>query len=320
MLVDEIASFEALERLRPEWDELWRRCPDATPFQSPAWLLAWRKVFGGGELFSFAARVDGRLVGLAPMFLHPWDGRRQVTLLGNGVSDILDWLLDPDCRAQAADALLAAVLRHRERWDLCDWQDLPEKSVLLDRSADTQPQYVCMSIPLPDDWETFRAGLPHGLRRNLRRYREQLDQHGEVRFETAGADALPELFELHRARWAERNDPGMFDGAAMQSFHAQAGAALFEEGLARLYVLRVNQKAAAMVYGFADRGRFYSYQGGFDPALARFSPGALILEYAIAQAIGEGARVFDFLRGQERYKYDWGAAERSSYRRLLRTA
>ena len=35
-----------VERLVPEWQALWRRIPDATPFQSPEWLLSWWSCFG----------------------------------------------------------------------------------------------------------------------------------------------------------------------------------------------------------------------------------------------------------------------------------
>jgi CelD/BcsL family acetyltransferase involved in cellulose biosynthesis len=42
--------------------------------------------------------------------------------------------------------------------------------------------------------------------------------------------------------------------------------------------------------------------------------------HGIAQALGEGARAVDFLRGRERYKYFWGARERACYGRMLERA
>jgi CelD/BcsL family acetyltransferase involved in cellulose biosynthesis len=39
--------------------------------------------------------------------------------------------------------------------------------------------------------------------------------------------------------------------------------------------------------------------------MPRFSPGILINGYAIEQSILEGARRFDFLEGEERYKQHW---------------
>ena|SRR5438105_11909593 len=57
------------------------------------------------------------------------------------------------------------------------------------------------------------------------------------------------------------------------------------------------------------------YLSGFDPALARFSLGTLLVGHAIEEAVREGAEEFDFLRGQEDYKYRWGAKDRLVYRR-----
>jgi CelD/BcsL family acetyltransferase involved in cellulose biosynthesis len=52
------------------------------------------------------------------------------------------------------------------------------------------------------------------------------------------------------------------------------------------------------------------YLSGLDPSADFCSPGVLILHYAIEQAIHEGAREFDMLRGAESYKYDWSAESR----------
>jgi len=64
----------------------------------------------------------------------------------------------------------------------------------------------------------------------------------------------------------------------------------------------------------APRRRFYYYLGGFDPEYARISPGQVDDRPRDYASDCEGACEFDFLRGQEDYKYKWGATNR------LRTA
>jgi CelD/BcsL family acetyltransferase involved in cellulose biosynthesis len=56
------------------------------------------------------------------------------------------------------------------------------------------------------------------------------------------------------------------------------------------------------------------YLGGFDPAWDRFSPGSLLIQYALEFAREAGDSCFDFLRGAEPYKYRWGAVDRPQYR------
>ena len=51
---------------------------------------------------------------------------------------------------------------------------------------------------------------------------------------------------------------------------------------------------------------------------ARESPGAILLGELIAWALAEGWRELHFLRGDEDYKYAWGATDRfNAARRLL---
>jgi CelD/BcsL family acetyltransferase involved in cellulose biosynthesis len=76
----------------------------------------------------------------------------------------------------------------------------------------------------------------------------------------------------------------------------------------------LDDRIIAALYGFEFRGRIFYYLGGFDPQFSKLNPGTLIIGHAIEEAIRDGANEFDFLRGQEKYKYAWGAKERKSFR------
>jgi CelD/BcsL family acetyltransferase involved in cellulose biosynthesis len=104
----------------------------------------------------------------------------------------------------------------------------------------------------------------------------------------------------------------------VQQFHHAAMPQMMAAGLARCYALSIGREIAAVYYGFAHRDRAYGYLTGFEPAFAFESPGALMLAHVIEQAVTEGACEFHFLRGQENYKYDWGAVDRWNQRRVLR--
>jgi CelD/BcsL family acetyltransferase involved in cellulose biosynthesis len=81
--------------------------------------------------------------------------------------------------------------------------------------------------------------------------------------------------------------------------------------------MRFRGTIGAALYCFACRGRGYYYAGGFNPELSRLSPGTVLTGYAIEDALLAGATTFDFLRGDEPYKYAWGATNRTNHRRLL---
>ena len=91
-------------------------------------------------------------------------------------------------------------------------------------------------------------------------------------------------------------------------FSDETAPRFLEAGLLRLYGLRLDGQIIAAYYGFMHSSggvrRAYFYLSGFDPAYAKFSLGRLIVEHAIRSAIAERASEFDFLRGNEPYKYD----------------
>ena len=320
-----ITTGDELEALAPAWRALWQSQPDATPFDSPAWLLSWWKCLGHGELWTLALENEaGQLIGLAPLFRYtdPANGWRRLLFLGTSVSDELNVLTAPGQHEPVLEALGHFLEDHSDEWDVVDLQELRAQSVvrmflpagLVVRGT---PCAVRPVVPLPETAEQYRASLGSGLRRNLRRYREQLAALGPITFETATpathAEFAAAFFTLHKSRWQERIE-SMMDQPRVERFHCEAMAALAEAGLLRLHGLRLNGEIVAIVYALQAGLRAYSYLGGFRPELSGYTPGTLIMGYAIEQAIAEGAREWDFLRGAEKYKYAWGALDQSNYR------
>lgn len=316
--VEEITTTEALEALAPAWDALWQRCPYATPFQTPAWNLAWWRQLGHGALRVLAVWDKNDLIGLAPLFLYhaPAPPHRRLLLLGTGVTDRLDLLLAPGQEREAWAAVRSHLAERGDEWDCCQWEEIGPDSPLhgLDLGplrAQVAPGSVCPVLVLPGTVEQFHAGLSSGLRRNLRRYREQWQAHGALSFETACAATLPEFlaafFDLHAARWRLRGEEGVLHGEGMERFHQDAATGLMAQGLLRLHGIRFEGRLVAAVNSFRAHGRAHSYLGGFDPAFSRYSPGTLILGACLESAIRDGCRSWDFLRGSEPYKYVWGA-------------
>lgn len=333
--VEEITTADALDALRPEWQALWEQSPGATPFEAPAWLGPWWRAFGkqpGWELWTLALRDEDRLVGLAPFFLHPGpDGQRQISPLGIGITDYHGILLEPGMAAEGITRCFAHLREHRERWDVCDLEQLRADSPLLAAPippglrAEAFPQEICPVVTLSDDAEAFRAALPAWLRRNLRRGARRLGERGELRFELADATTLPEWLDafvrLHEARADDAGRSGLTEGErAVGCFLREAAREMLAAGTLRLHGMRLGGEPVAVLYALVARGRVYAYQSGFHPALGRDSPGTLIVGHGVEMAIREGMREWDWLRGAESYKYDWGAKDRQTFRLCLRQA
>jgi CelD/BcsL family acetyltransferase involved in cellulose biosynthesis len=128
---------------------------------------------------------------------------------------------------------------------------------------------------------------------------------------------LEELERLNGARWASGGEAGVLAAAGVRRFHAAALPALIESGLARCWLASLEGRVVAAHYGLCDGRRAFGYLTGFDPEHAFESPGAVILAHAIESAVTEGCAEFHFPRGRESYKYDWGAVDVWSVRRLF---
>ncbi|MFZ5996321.1 MAG: GNAT family N-acetyltransferase [Nitrospirota bacterium] len=325
MSIEEINDSTAFASLSQEWSELWERCPSATPFQSPEWLLPWWKYFGNDKLMALVLRNRERLVGLAPFFLfrRQEDHHLQLSLIGSGISDYLDVLIEPDIASEGTEMVFNYLLSQKSRWDICDFQELRRESPLLNAGIsgmhrEVEAMDVCPVLVLPDTISSFRAGLSARSKKRLRYARNTIERAGSVSSELATGSTLPEflgsLFNLHRAAWVERQESGVLADPRLPAFHREVSTGFLERGWLRLRVLRLEGAIIAALYSFAAKGRLYCYLSGFDPEAAHCSPGKFILWRAIEDAITEGINEFDFLRGREDYKYAWSPQDRTNYR------
>ncbi len=302
-----------------EWHDLWRRTPDATPFQSPAWQLAWWSQFGTQRPVLASLRANGRLVGLLPCYVLPENGGKLLPV-GAGISDTLDVLLAPDAPPDAAERLLAEALHTAGPIMRADLIDLPPASHL--RTAPAPAGWrgtLGQGEPCPVLALTgarLREIIPPAAHRKLRMNRNRAARAGGATLHVADARTLERsletVFALHAARWTERGEPGgvLADSrvgaclrAAAPGLHA-AGALLVAE-------LHIGPDVAAACLAFlAGRDRLLLYLGGFAAAYAACSPGSLLLDALARECLAENRREIHFLRGGEAYKYNWGAVGR----------
>jgi CelD/BcsL family acetyltransferase involved in cellulose biosynthesis len=291
---------------------LWRADRHATPFQSPAWLNAWIVHLGGQEMF--IAHVPGRA--MLPLFLWDDNGLRKLVPIGAGQSDYCDMIGDPAAVPALLDVIGAALIA----WDAVVLPDLRPDSPLLSPpppgwTADDEPHETCPVLALPPT-------LSKSQRRKVVHDRHRADNLGGVTVALATDEEVPEaldaLFTLHAARWAAAGEAGVLADPRVQAFLRAVTPALAEAGLLRMAVVRYLGRIVAVLLGFRDAERFHSYINGVDMAVPGQSFGTLAFACLIEAAVAEGAREFHFLRGEEPYKYGWGAQPVRTVRRTLR--
>ena len=325
--VGEVSTLEDLIQLRDEWRDLLLRSPSATPFQSPEWLITWWKYFGKGRLQVISLRSEGRLAGLAPLFIFspPEGEQRDIRFIGTGITDYLDFVLEPGLGLTGTSLILDHLGAKGSEWDICDFHELRPESTLLEISFPDELhtcrliQDFCPVLLLPANAEEYYRSLSGTFHTRLIRAKKSLTGSGAELVE-ADAATLPyfleELFRLHGAAWEYRDQTGVLSDSTIRSFHSEVASLFMESGCLRLFGLRQKDKLLAVIYALASGSKLFFYIGGHDPAFARLSPGTVLMALVIELAISEGFREIDFLRGNEKYKFNWGAKSRQNYRLL----
>jgi len=308
MLTTVVNTLAGLEALRPEWLDLWQRCPTATPFHSPQWLLPWtRYLFGGGQICCLTIREAGDLLGFAPLFRWGID-RQTISFLGAGISDYGDILFAPEREPECVSAV-RSFLENEHADAVIDLQEIRPGSGLLNGIPEqwkAEECSVCPVLALSD----FHACMDPKHRTDLRRAGNRISRESTMWFAAADRTSFPgylkDFFRLHGERWGRIDD-------ALRQFHCEASQNFLETGHLRLSVLNNGDAAIAAIYAFISGRTLWFYLSGYDARMSKFSPGAALILWMIEQAIAEGVTRVDFLRKGEGYKYLWGAVDRPNY-------
>lgn len=319
LTLDVVRTASELDELAPQWWALWSRTRTATPFQTPAWLIPWWRAFAPGRIFTLAVRYDGELAGLAPFYIGADERARPI---GASVTDYVDVLIDSAHLGPVLAALAHAFgMRMKEgpaKWELCGLAPHAQ-ALALTRAGVLSSTDPCPVLELPIGSEGVASVLPARKKRKLRQARNRAERAGNIEcLQATGADLAEAYRALVRLNALRRHEErSVLEDECVQRFHACALPLLEQAGMLDFSLCRMDRTIVGAYFGMRDRTRAYAYLGGFDPDDAFFSPGALLIGDAIERAISAGLREFHFLRGGERYKYDWGARDRMNSTLLI---
>lgn len=259
-------------------------------------------------------------------------------------ADYATILADPADLPDVADALAEAMCAdgldtdaHPAPWDVIDLRRL--------RSADPagpalakafgaremaegwtlnfEREDVCPVATLPEgaDIDAFLATLGKKERHEIRRKVRRVDAVGTVAF-VESPDPLADLeafIDFHQAKWgADGLFPDTPGGAESRVMFRRMFELFGADGPLRLSFLTIDaRRIAASVFFETDDSILY-YNAGLSPEARSLSPGVVMVERLVQRALDTGKRRFDFLRGNEPYKYEWGAVDEPIQRLLVR--
>jgi CelD/BcsL family acetyltransferase involved in cellulose biosynthesis len=262
------------------------------------------------------------------------DGISRFTLLGDlEVCDYLDALIVPAQAQTVAQAVVDYLLAHHTQDLLLHLPNLYARSSTLEAfqqqllhaglKVEVEQIETCPTIDLPADWEHYltilRGKDRHELRRKLRRAEAAVRLEYRVTQDAAQLEADMDTFvALHRM--SQQDAKQGFMTPEKEAFFRDMARHMWAQGWLDLAFLSADGTPIATLCCFTYGTTYAAYNSGYHPAYSDLSAGILLFAERIRTAMSRGFTTFDFMRGNESYKYRFGATDRPLYQLFARTA
>ena len=323
-------NFSELAPLAAEWNALLVESITHVPFLRYEYLSAWWVTRGGGEwpeseLFIVTAHQNGRLVGIAPLFFaQNRDNDPALLLLGSiEISDYLDLIVRLADLPDFLSGLLEFIGQNGPaNWRALDWHNLLESSPTLPifkAEAEkrgwtfTQEQtYHAPSVLLTGDFETYLSAIDKKQRHEIRRKMRRAEESGRnVRwYIVEDGPTLEAEVEAFLTLMADDPEKTAFLTPPMREQMHLSCRAAFENGWLQLAFLEADGQKAAAYLNFDYLNRIWVYNSGLGQRFMDLSAGWVLLGYLLQWANENKRTEFDFMRGDEDYKYRFGGVDK----------
>lgn len=337
MQVDVITDLDTLVKARKDWERLYQADPEAQFFVSWNWLVPYMRVYKGAW-FVLAARLGNPgspYVALMPLRMRTrMSGKtglffNEISMAGNNAADYTGAICDP----VHAEMALKAFGRHVAQMG---WARLNLENLRMSRerifafigqfsrdifamrefsrvnAADNVDNCRCFSAALPDTFDGYLDNvLSTNTRQKLRRFLRKVES-GELRITRADATTyerdIDTLLEMWRVKWGARKGDRL---AGILHNNRRVLRESFKNGTLYMPVLWQGDRPLGALAIFVDpvKKALLFFMAGRDEAVTSIPTGLILHGHCIKLAIESGLTTYDFLRGDEPYKFAFGVTE-----------
>jgi len=314
------------------WDSLMQNSSDnSTIYLTHEWLWTWWKHFGEGKKLNvLLIEKEDQLIGIVPLMRTEYRiGLLRISALETigslncnhmglirsgsseeAVSAFLTYLEEEFAKGELIlrltwvpdDSRFLDLLRRRT--------SLPPNSLVVQEKVKTLAPY----ITLPSTWDEYYRSLSTNRRHRLRRKLRSLQTAHTVEFRDCAGDnlesTLSRFIDLHERRWQSANVKGVFSDPKMEGFYRDIATRFLGKGWLHFSCLVVDGEVVSAEYTFIYNHKLYCAITARDIKYSEYSVGHLHQMFLIKYAIEKGLWEFDFLRGDEPYKFHWTESSR----------
>ncbi|NNF53254.1 MAG: GNAT family N-acetyltransferase [Acidimicrobiales bacterium] len=312
-----VESIEAAESIADEWHDLACHSVDAGPFGYPDVALNWWRALGKGHLHIVTARsADGQLVGLAPLYCRARGPVAVMGFLGTGVGAVGSFLQQPGLKADVVTLMLEEALSDRRtvldlqnfRYGAPGINELRRNPDLRTR-AELQDECPVISLAgIATIGEFLASPDRSGLRKKLAKAGRSLADHDVAYRHATDRDdvmatwsSIQPLYDRAEADYPRQH----FGRGANSRFFEPMLRSMAERRQASITSVWIDGNPAAFDVFLWTGDTAHAVLGRFDPDLAGFSPGQLLLQFGVQEAIAARVEDIDLQLGDDLYKRRW---------------
>jgi CelD/BcsL family acetyltransferase involved in cellulose biosynthesis len=329
LIVTEYHDSSAFDVLANQWDKLLTCCSTNTPFLTWQWQKLWWNSWHHNRHLRIitVSEESGKLCGLAPLYAEEKEDKQVLMLLGSAdVCDYLDCIILQGEEERFYRTLLSHLVSSSRKPVTLHLNSLQQHSPAISFFAavshregypvEVNREDTAPALDLPFTVESYLNTLTKKNRHEVRRKKRRAEKEGTVTFHkivhpSQVMEIFPRFITLFRK--TARNKDAFLTPEREQFFLSVAEEFSRREWL-ELFVLSFDKKEVAYLLSFHYNDTLYLYNAAYDPGYSSLSPGIVAITYCLEDTISRGIQRFDFLRGDETYKYRFGAHDNHLYR------
>lgn len=309
--VQEVSDAQGLEGLKGAWNGLLERAPNATIFDTHEWQTSWLQAFRPGLPIRFLFFWEGDLLeGVAPLLpersVDPWCG----------APSLLSTIHPHSYRAsvlcgRSPEAVLAALLEHLKasgsfpalafpnaRADAPVATLLPGVAARSALSSASLPGTPSPILRVSGEWDAYLRGHSKNLAKMMKKKLRHFEQAGRARLVVVSrpqecAEGVADAVQVEARSWKQNIEGSLSANPKLARLHEAFALAAAHSGLLRLYLLYLEDRPVAFVFGVLFKGEYYAFKTSYDVAYHDLSPGTVVFDQVYRDAFAQRLSVVD---------------------------
>lgn len=324
-------GVEIIETIFDEWTELCEEGASNEPFFRPEWFHIFVENFEK-EILLLTVRRAGKLRAILPLVkrrgnLHgiPVKSLEAVYNLNTQRFDLIHGA-DETERNEIVQAVWREI-KNQSKWRVLELRQVKKDSWLNDLLAVAGSENYrtgiwqmdgapFVTLPQGEDKEKLIeecfGGLKKHFRRDLKRRLTRLEEQGAVEFVVTRGyqpELMQKYFELEARSWKGRSGTAVACDPKVVKLHDDFARAVAAKNALFIYELKFEGKTIAMSINIMYDRKTIFWKTSFDEDYKRYSPGNLLIQEFLADAIRHNSSELDMLSPATDYKKVWATGE-----------